>query len=92
MEDKRVLIDTSILVEFFRKRDKTRSTFWSIIDQFECNISTITLFEIYNGATDEHKMRELQVVLDWLGVIDFDSSCAKLSSKIHLDLKKKIGR
>ena len=89
MEDKRVLIDTSILVDFFRKKDKTRSAFWSIIDKFDCNISTITLFEIYNGATDEDKMRELELVLDWLGVTDFDSSCAKLSSKIYLDLRRK---
>lgn len=84
MEDKKLLIDTSILIDFFRKKDKTRSTFWSIIDRYDCNISAITLFEMYSGATDERKMKELELVLEWITVINFDSSCAKQSSTIYL--------
>lgn len=89
MEDKKVLIDTSILVEFFRKRDKSKSIFWSIVDKFDCSISAVTLFEMYSGATDEQKMKELDIVLDWLTVLDFNSSCAKAASVIFKELRRK---
>lgn len=50
------MIDTSILIDYFRKTDKTKSKLVSHFRQFDTLfISTITEFEIYNGASQSHK-------------------------------------
>src|ERR1700759_1567873 len=51
MAENIVLLDTSILIEYFRKADKSKSRFIYLIDEgFKCSISCITEYEIYSGA------------------------------------------
>jgi tRNA(fMet)-specific endonuclease VapC len=51
MENKLILIDTSILIEFFRKTDKANSTLLNLVKKgFTFKISAITVYEIYVGA------------------------------------------
>jgi predicted nucleic acid-binding protein len=52
MADKIILLDTSILIELFPKTDKTNSRFVKVaVEGFEFQISAITEYEIYSGAT-----------------------------------------
>ena len=52
MADKIILADTSILIDYFRKTDKANSRLISLFDQgYDFNISAITHYEIYSGAT-----------------------------------------
>jgi len=52
MADKIVLVDTSILIDLFRKTDKSNSVLVSLVRQgYNYSISTITEYEIYTGAT-----------------------------------------
>lgn len=52
MADKIILADTSILIDYFRKTDKANSRLIDLFDQgYNFNISAITHYEIYSGAT-----------------------------------------
>ena len=54
MADSIVLSDTSILIDYFRKKDKTRTRLYELADFYEgFAISVITEFEIYSGAKSE---------------------------------------
>jgi len=54
MADKIVLADTSILIDLFRKSDKTNSKLVALVKQgYVFCISAITEYEIYSGATEE---------------------------------------
>lgn len=49
-----ICLDTSVLIEYFRKMKKENAFFTSLLDSHErFAISVITEFEIYSGATDE---------------------------------------
>ncbi len=63
MENRDILIDTSIIIEFLRKQNKQLSYLWKIKEAgFNCLISTITVFELYAGAiTKRHKKRFKQI-------------------------------
>jgi tRNA(fMet)-specific endonuclease VapC len=56
MANKQLMIDTTILIDYFRKTDKSNSRLVSHFRNFDqlC-ISSITEFEILNGATEIHK-------------------------------------
>jgi len=52
MGEKLVLLDTSILIEFFRKTEKINSRLYQLFDVFDAfGISVITEYEIFIGAT-----------------------------------------
>jgi predicted nucleic acid-binding protein len=52
MADKIVLVDTSILIDLFRKTDKANSALISIVRQgYTFCISAISEYEIYTGTT-----------------------------------------
>ncbi len=52
MAHKVILADTSILIDLFRKSDKVNSKFVQLaLEGFEFQISAITEYEVYSGAT-----------------------------------------
>lgn len=53
MEKKIVMVDTSILIDYFRKTDKTKSEWIQLVRQgYSFAISSITKYEIYTGAIE----------------------------------------
>ena len=52
MASKLILIDTSVLIDYYRKTDKANSTLISLLRRgFTFAVSVITKYEIYSGAT-----------------------------------------
>lgn len=85
------MIDTTILIDYFRKTDKTKSKLVSHFLQFDkIYISVITEFEILNGATDKHK-EFWETMQSRFIVLDFDRNAAQQAAEIvgQLKLKRK---
>ncbi len=89
MATTKLLVDTSIIIDFLRKKNKSETIFWKIINDYECSISTITQFELLCGATTSTKIYELNKIFNLLTIIEFNSEIAHLSSKIFISLKTK---
>jgi tRNA(fMet)-specific endonuclease VapC len=52
MADKIILVDTSILIDYYRKTDKEKSVWISLVRQgYSFAISAVSKYEIYFGAT-----------------------------------------
>ena len=54
MENKRILVDTSVLIDFFRKKNKKKSLLYKIQKTHKIYASTISEFEFLAGIKDEH--------------------------------------
>ncbi len=89
MGNRRVLIDTSILIEYLRSQNRKVSTFVKLFKEKELCISTISIFELYNGATTESKKQDIETLCGEIEIIDFDSNIAKTASIIYRDLRSK---
>ena len=88
MEDRRVLIDTSILIDHLRKTRKDSTLFYEVAQKNECLISSITEFEFSVAST--LKNREFsEKLLKNLSVLPFDSNCVRIAVVIYHDLKSK---
>ena len=88
LEYSRALIDTSIIIDYLRKQNKQKSEFWRLMNEYECAISTITLFELYSGAKNKQQKEDVDTLRAYLEVIAFDDRQAKEASKIFQTLKK----
>ncbi|NOY64059.1 MAG: type II toxin-antitoxin system VapC family toxin [Nitrospirae bacterium] len=88
MEDQRVLIDTSIVIEHLRKRNKQKSILYKIFPQYEIVLSSISVFELYAGATDKRKISDIEHILSVIEVVPFTSAIAQKAAHIYQLLKK----
>ena len=89
MADEKLMIDSSILIDYFRKTDKFKSklvSHFKLYDQLY--ISSITEFEVLNGATALQK-EFWEGMLARLIVLNFDSIAARKATEIVAQLKTK---
>lgn len=89
MENELICLDTSILIEYLRKKNKENSFFFKLTQNYQSfAVSVITEFEIFNGCTqDQHPFWES--FFQNITVIPFDSLVNYEAVKIYKDLKKK---
>ena len=90
MESKSILIDTSIIIDHLRKKNKTNTVFFKLVSHnYNLYISSITLFELLSGAIDAQKVKDIKTTLSFVKILDFDSSSAEKASAAYLHLKKR---
>lgn len=83
------MIDSSILIDYFRKTDKLNSKLVSHFKLYDhLYISSITEFEVINGATKNH-LQFWDGMLPRFTVLDFDSKAARQAAEIVAQLKAK---
>lgn len=89
MADKIILVDTSILIDYFRKTDKDNSVLVSLFDQgYDFTISVITHYEIYSGTTT-NQFSFWKNLLQRTKVLALDEVVAQTAVDINNELKRK---
>ena len=89
MADKIILVDTSILIDFYRKTNKEKSAWIALVRQeYSFTISAITKYEIYSGATP-NQLTFWNNVLQAITIIPFDEVSVDTAVIINSELKKK---
>ena len=89
MANKIILVDTSILIDLFRKSDKANSRFVKLaLLGYEFKISAITEYEVYSGATTE-QVPFWDDLLQKVEVLPFDKSVVNHAVRINKHLKQK---
>jgi tRNA(fMet)-specific endonuclease VapC len=89
MANKIILIDTSILIDYYRKTDKENSIWISLLrSEYTFAVSAITKYEIYSGAT-QTQLNFWDNVFQSIQVMPFDETAADIAVEINKNLKIK---
>ena len=89
MANQVIMVDTSILIDYYRKTDKNNSQWISLINRgFEFTISAITKYEIYSGAT-KSQIEFWDNIFKAIIIIPFDDSTVDKAVEINSNLKRK---
>jgi tRNA(fMet)-specific endonuclease VapC len=89
MADKKLMVDSTILIDYFRKTDKNNSCLVRHFKNYDrLYISSVTEFEVINGATPEHLEFWNRMLLRFT-ILDFDSKAARQATEIVRELKTK---
>lgn len=83
-----MVVDTSVFIEFLRKKDKSKSILYSISEVFPLAISAITHYELLMGATDNKKLYDIQLLTEDLLILPFDDRVASKSGEIYHQLRR----
>lgn len=89
MADKNLMVDTSLLIDYFRKTDKNNARLVTLFKNYrQLYISSITEFEVLNGAKQLH-LDFWNGMLPRFTILDFDSKAARQAAAITEQLKSK---
>lgn len=89
MADKKLMVDTTLLIDYFRKTDKKNAKLVTHFKNYgQLYISSITEFEVLNGAKHLHK-DFWNGMLPRFTILDFDSRAARQATVITEQLKTK---
>ena len=90
METKIVFIDTSVLIDYYRKKDKSKSFFFKLTQSYSIfMVSAITEYEIYVGNASVVQENFWDELFKRITVLPFDSETDKVAVKIYHELKVK---
>jgi len=82
-----MVIDTCILIDFLRAKDKTKTELFKVSEIGNLCISAVTLYELYMGATSDSKMNDVKLLTEDLIVLPFDDEVSKKAAEIYHHLK-----
>lgn len=89
MADKVIMLDTSILIDYYRKTDKTNSVWYKLVnDGYEFYISAITKYEILAGSS-QIQSQFWTNIFEAMTTISFDENTVDKAVEINAILKKK---
>lgn len=84
-----ILIDTSVLIDYYRKTDKANSTLISLLRSgFVFAVSVITKYEIYSGATQD-QINFWNQIFETIQILPFDELDVNIAVEINAVLKRK---
>jgi len=89
MENRIILLDTSVLIDLFRRKIKENSVFYQLANDYQnFAVSTITRFEIFVGQRDNQNEFWTNFYRN-IKILDFNDNCALAASNIVKQLKSK---
>ncbi|OQX98033.1 MAG: hypothetical protein B6I24_06675 [Bacteroidetes bacterium 4572_128] len=86
--DNKILLDTSILIDYFRKKNKKKTAFVKLAKNFQFSISVITKLEIIVGAKKSQK-DIWDKIFEKITIIPINEKEIDAAIKIIQELRKK---
>lgn len=87
MEDRGMVVDTSVFIEFLRAAKKDKTLLYKIADDSKLYVSTVTLFELYAGATNHSKWMDIKLLTEDLILLPLTVDVSQYAAKIFQKLR-----
>ena len=89
MENILICLDTSVLIDYYRKKDKSKSLFFKLTERYALfAVSAITEYELYLGNSEEQNIF-WDKFFSQITILPFDTKVARSAANIHKQLKAK---
>ncbi len=88
MEDRRILVDTSVVIDHFRKKNKQKSLLYELAKDNKLFLSAISKFEFLVG-TKPSQISQTEKLIEGFFILSFNSNVAAVASDIAKKLKTK---
>lgn len=90
MATERILVDSSLIIDYFRKKNKEKTPLWHLF-QSDCPlfISTLTVYELLCGAQTPVLKKDTENLVELFTVLDFGKEDATKAASLYKELKQK---
>ena len=88
MENRMICLDTSVLIDYYRKQKKSESLFFKLTEKYSAfAVSAVTEYELYLGNSQEQDMF-WNNFFSQITVLPFDTRAVKQAVSIYKQLKQ----
>jgi predicted nucleic acid-binding protein len=84
-----MVIDTSIFIEYLRSKDRGQTILANLPVDSVLYVSSVTVFELYSGATDIRKRQDVDALLQGVFILPLNAETAKNAGFIYQDLRRR---
>ena len=84
-----MVIDTSIFIDYLQAKNKAETMLRKLSDDAKVYVSPVTLYELYMGATNAQKWKDVKILTEDIPVLPFSKEVAEKSALLYQALKKK---
>ncbi len=84
-----LMIDTSVVIDHLRKRNKRKSALFRIVDDYLLHTPTVVEFELFAGATNAEKRQDIEQILQFCTSVPLTSEIAQHAGQLYQRLKRK---
>ena len=82
-----ILVDTDIIIEYLRSRDKSSTALIGLLQEHRLFISPISELELYLGARTDRHRTDLELIFSESETIPFEMGCGKTAAGIWRKLE-----
>jgi len=83
-----MVIDTSVFIEHLRAKDKLNTTLYLLLDNTELFISSVSMYELYMGATSVEKENDIVAITEDIQILPFTATVTHKAARLYHLLKK----
>jgi len=83
-----MVIDTGVFIEHIRAKDKLRTTLYLLSEDIELFVSSVSMYELYMGATTNDKENDIRTLTEDLQILPFTNAVAFKAAQLYHLLKK----
>ncbi|MFN0036238.1 MAG: type II toxin-antitoxin system VapC family toxin [Saprospiraceae bacterium] len=82
-----MVIDSSLFIEHLRAKDRAKTTLFQLPKTVPLFVSTVTVFELFSGATNVNKLAEVELILSGVSLLPFLDDEARKATEIFRHLQ-----
>jgi len=83
-----MVVDTSVIIEHLRAKNKLATTLYLLPDNSDFFISSVSVYELYMGATTKEKEKNAEDLMIDFKLLPFTDETAIKAAQIYRQLKK----
>jgi predicted nucleic acid-binding protein len=89
MENRLIVVDTDVIIDFFRDISPAAGVFSELISSERAAITTISVFELYAGIEGAKRLRQIETLVQEIIILPLNVIEAAMGGRIFTQLKSK---
>ena len=89
MENRLIVVDTDVIIDFFRNVSPAASVFSELISLEKAALTAISVFELYAGIEGAKRLRQIETLVQELIILPLNTLEAAMAGRIYTQLKSR---
>jgi predicted nucleic acid-binding protein len=87
LENRLIVVDTDVIIDFFRNISPAADVFFKLISLEKAAITAISVFELYVGVEGAQRLRQIEALVQQITILPLNTIEAAMAGRIYTQLK-----
>ncbi len=87
MENRLIVVDTDVIIDFFRDISSAADVFSKLVSLEKAAITVISVFELYAGVEGSKRLRQIETLVQQITILPLNTIEAAMAGRIYTQLK-----